>query len=267
MRADRLMRFAPFLVAALFLFAAPALAQITPTPAPAGPSPMQFAADTLTGAAAPGARQPLSLSLQVLVLMTLLSVLPAVILMMTSFTRIIIVLSILRQALGLAQTPPNQVLIGLSLFLTFFVMSPAITEINDTAFKPYAANAMPIDTAVEKGGTVLHRFMMAQTRQKDIILFANLKKDGAYEKPEDVPFSVLLPAFVTSELKTAFQIGFLIFLPFLVIDLVVAAVLMSLGMMMLSPTLISLPFKLLLFVLVDGWALTMGSLAGSFFTS
>lgn len=267
MRADRLMRLAPFLVVALFLFAAPALAQITPAPAPAGPSPMQFAADTLTGAAAPGARQPLSLSLQVLVLMTLLSVLPAVILMMTAFTRIIIVLSILRQALGLAQTPPNQVLIGLSLFLTFFVMSPAISEINDTAFKPYAANAMPIDTAVEKGGTVLHRFMMAQTRQKDIILFANLKKDGAYEKPEDVPFSVLLPAFVTSELKTAFQIGFLIFLPFLVIDLVVAAVLMSLGMMMLSPTLISLPFKLLLFVLVDGWALTMGSLAGSFFTS
>ena len=235
--------------------------------APAGPSAVQFAADALSGSAAPGARQPLSLSLQVLVLMTLLSVLPAVILMMTSFTRIIIVLSILRQALGLAQTPPNQVLIGLSLFLTFFVMSPALNQINETAFKPYAANTMPIDQAVEKGGAVLHTFMMGQTREKDIQLFANLKKDQPYASPADVPFSVLLPAFVTSELKTAFQIGFLIFLPFLVIDLVVAAVLMSLGMMMLSPTLISLPFKLLLFVLVDGWALTMGSLAGSFFTT
>lgn len=235
--------------------------------APAGPSPIQFAADALSGSAAPGSRQPLSLSLQVLVLMTLLSVLPAVILMMTAFTRIIIVLSILRQALGLAQTPPNQVLIGLSLFLTFFVMSPALNQINEVAFKPYASNTMPIDKAVENGGAVLHKFMMGQVRQKDIMLFANLKKDPPYASPEQVPFSVLLPAFVTSELKTAFQIGFLIFLPFLVIDLVVAAVLMALGMMMLSPTLISLPFKLLLFVLVDGWALTMGSLAGSFFAS
>ena len=230
--------------------------------APAGASPLQFAANTLTAS-----KQPMSLSLQVLVLMTLLSVLPALILMMTSFTRIIIVLSILRQALGLAQTPPNQVLIGLSLFLTFFIMSPAISQINDTAFKPYAANAMPIDTAVENGGKVLHKFMMGQVRQKDIQLFANLKKDKPYASRDDVPFSVLLPAFVTSELKTAFQIGFLIFLPFLVIDLVVAAGLMALGMMMLSPTIISLPFKLLLFVLVYGWALTMGSLAGSFFAS
>lgn len=252
------------LIFGLFFFLATgAHAQTTP----AGPSPIQFAADALSGSAAPGSRQPLSLSLQVLVLMTLLSVLPAVILMMTAFTRIIIVLSILRQALGLAQTPPNQVLIGLSLFLTFFVMSPALNQINEVAFKPYAANTMPIDKAVENGGAVLHKFMMGQVRQKDIMLFANLKKDPPYASPEQVPFSVLLPAFVTSELKTAFQIGFLIFLPFLVIDLVVAAVLMALGMMMLSPTLISLPFKLLLFVLVDGWALTMGSLAGSFFAT
>ena len=225
-------------------------------------TPLEMASTALTST---GGKGPFSLSLQVLILMTLLAVLPAVLLMMTAFTRIIIVLSILRQALGLAQTPPNQVLIGLSMFLTFFVMSPVLSKINDTALTPYSANQIPVDEAISRGGTLLHGFMMAQTREKDIRLFANLKHDRPYATKADVPFAVLLPAFVTSELKTAFQIGFLIFLPFLVIDLVVASVLMSLGMMMLSPTIISLPFKLLLFVLVDGWALTMGSLAGSFF--
>ena len=263
MRADRLMRFAPFLVAVLFLFAAPALAQTT---APAGPSPVQFAADTLTGAAAPGARQPLSLSLQVLVLMTLLSVLPAVILMMTAFTRIIIVLSILRQALGLAQTPPNQVLIGLSLFLSLFVMAPTIEQVNTRAIAPYAADQIPAETAIANAGEEFHAFMLRQTRERDLMMFADIANAPRFESPQAVPFSILLPAFVTSELKTAFQIGFLIFLPFIVIDLVVATVLMALGMMMLSPSIISLPFKLLLFVLVDGWALTMGSLANSFAT-
>ena len=240
-----------FVAFAALCLAAPAHAQ----------TPLQMATDALTST---GGKGPFSMSLQVLILMTLLAVLPAVMLMMTAFTRIIIVLSILRQALGLAQTPPNQVLIGLSLFLTFFVMSPVLSKINDAALTPYSANQIPVDEAIARGGGYLHGFMMGQTREKDIRLFANLKKDPAYKSPADVPFSVLLPAFVTSELKTAFQIGFLIFLPFLVIDLVVASVLMSLGMMMLSPTIISLPFKLLLFVLVDGWALTMGSLAGSF---
>lgn len=250
------------LAAALLLGVGMVTAGAAFTEALAQQSPIGMAAEALSGS---GARQPLTLSLQVLILMTLLTVLPSLLLMMTAFTRIIIVLSILRQALGLAQTPPNQVLIGLSLFLTFFVMSPVISEVNEVALQPYAAQTMPIDTAIERGAAVLHRFMIAQTRQTDIKLFADMAKVGPLAQPADVPFSILLPAFVTSELKTAFQIGFLIFLPFLVIDLVVASVLMALGMMMLSPTLISLPFKLLLFVLVDGWALTMGSLAGSFF--
>jgi len=184
--------------------------------------------------------------------------------MMTSFTRIIIVLSILRQALGLQQTPPNQVLIGLSLFLTLFVMRPSIDEINKQAVTPYGAGQIPIEQAISRSGDVLRGFMSRQVRQTDLKLFADLAHAPKFSKPEDIPFTILLPAFVTSELKTSFQIGFLIFLPFLVIDLVVASTLMSLGMMMLSPTIISMPFKLLLFVLVDGWALTMGSLAGSF---
>ncbi len=208
----------------------------------------------------------LSLSLQVLIIMGLLTILPGIILMMTSFTRIIIVLAILRQALGLQQTPPNQVLLGLSLFLSFFVMAPVITQINSTAIQPYASGQLAGTQMIETAGAPLHAFMVKQTRIKDVTMFAQMAKSGPYTSPRDIPFSVLLPSFVTSELKTAFQIGFLIFLPFIVIDLVVATVLMSLGMMMLSPTIISLPFKLLLFVLVDGWALTMGSLATSFAT-
>jgi len=174
------------------------------------------------------------------------------------------VLSILRQALGLQQTPPNQVLIGLSLFLSMFVMAPTFTEINQRAVAPYGAETIELESAISISGEVFHKFMIKQTRQTDLKLFMDLAKEKSFESAEEIPFSILLPAFVTSELKTAFQIGFMIFLPFLVIDLVVASTLMALGMMMLSPTIISMPFKLLLFVLVDGWALTMGSLAGSF---
>jgi flagellar biosynthesis protein FliP len=213
-----------------------------------------------------GNGEPLSLSLQILLLMGLLTVLPSLILMMTSFTRIIIVLSILRQALGLQQTPPNQVLVGLSLFLSLFIMQPVLSQINTNALEPYGNQEISIEVAIAKSGDALHGFMMQQTRKSDLALFAKIGKTPAFKNASDVPFSVLLPAFVTSELKTAFQIGFLIFLPFLIIDLIVASALMSLGMMMLSPTIISMPFKLLLFVLVDGWALTMGSLASSFGT-
>lgn len=213
-----------------------------------------------------GQGRPLSLSLQILVLMSLLTVLPSLILMMTSFTRIIIVLSILRQALGLQQTPPNQVLVGLSLFLSLFVMQPVITDINANAFEPYGRSEITIEDAVSRSAASLHGFMMKQTRKGDLAMFADIAKAPKFENPAAVPFSILLPAFVTSELKTAFQIGFLIFLPFLIIDLIIASALMSLGMMMLSPSIISMPFKLLLFVLVDGWALTMGSLASSFGT-
>jgi flagellar biosynthesis protein FliP len=252
-------------LAFLVLFAFPAFAQgaaplpvASPTPAAVG-----GAVDRALGQLG-GGNAPLSLSLQVLIIMGLLSVLPGILLMMTSFTRIIIVLALLRQALGLQQTPPNQVLIGLALFLSFFVMAPTLNTMNATAIQPYSEGRINATQLISNSGDALHGFMIKQTRTKDVTMFAGLAKSGPYAKPADVPFSVLLPAFVTSELKTAFQIGFLIFLPFIVIDLVVATVLMALGMMMMSPTIISLPFKLLLFVLVDGWALTMGSLASSF---
>lgn len=207
---------------------------------------------------------PLGLPLQLLLLMSVLTVLPSLLLMMTSFTRIIIVLSILRQALGLQQTPPNQVLVGLSLFLTLFVMQPVLSSINREAIEPYNRKEIGADEAVRRAGVPMHAFMIAQTRKTDLAMFASLAKAPKFQSSSDVPFSILLPAYATSELKTAFQIGFLVFLPFLIIDLIVASSLMSLGMMMLSPTIISMPFKLLLFVLVDGWALTMGSLAASF---
>lgn len=211
-----------------------------------------------------GDGKSLSLSLQILLLMSLLTVLPSVLLMMTSFTRIIIVLSILRQALGLQQTPPNQVLVGLSLFLSLFVMQPVLSQVNTTAYQPYSNDEISIEEAISRSGTAFHGFMMNQTRKSDLAMFSKIANAPAFKSKADVPFSILLPAYVTSELKTAFQIGFLIFLPFLIIDLIIASSLMSLGMMMLSPTIISMPFKLLLFVLVDGWALTMGSLASSF---
>lgn len=235
----------------LAMTASPAIAQTAPG--------LDKALTTIAGDG-----KPLSLSLQVLLMMSLLTVLPSLILMMTSFTRIIIVLSILRQALGLQQTPPNQVLVGLSLFLSMFVMQPVLSQINKTAVEPYGRSEVTLEEGIARAGTALHGFMIKQTRKSDLSMFANIAKAPKFEKSSDVPFSVLLPAFVTSELKTAFQIGFLIFLPFLVIDLIVASALMSLGMMMLSPSIISMPFKLLLFVLVDGWALTMGSLASSF---
>lgn len=205
-----------------------------------------------------------SLSLQIVALMTALTVLPSIVLGMTAFTRIIIVLSILRQALGTQQTPPNQVLIALALFLTFFVMQPTLTEFYDTAMGPYLDGTMPADEAIRQGSAVIKGFLIENTRQNDLMMFQQMAGDEAYASQEDVPLSVLLPAFITSELKTAFQIGFLIFLPFLVIDMVVASILMALGMMMLSPMLVSLPIKLLLFVLVDGWALTVGSLAATY---
>ena len=205
-----------------------------------------------------------SLSLQVLALMTAITVVPSIILGMTSFTRIIIVLSILRQALGTQQTPPNQVLIAIALFLSFFIMSPVLISIYDTALNPYLIGTLPANDAILKTGDILHEFLIMNTRTETIRMFADLRGIEEFQSPDDVPFSILLPSFITSELKTAFQIGFLLFLPFLVIDMVIASVLMSLGMMMLSPMLISLPFKLLLFVLVDGWAMTIGSLASTF---
>ncbi len=208
-----------------------------------------------------------SLSIQVLALMTVLSLLPALLLMVTSFTRIIIVLSILRQALGTAQTPSNQILIGLSLFLSFFIMSPVFNQAYNEAYKPYLAEQISGDEALDRLKAPFHKFMMLQTREDDIGLFAQIANDGPFENPEAVPFSILMPAFLTSELKTAFQIGFILFIPFLIIDLVVASVLMAMGMMMLSPLIISLPFKLMLFVLVDGWSLVIGTLAASFVVS
>lgn len=274
----RALWFALLLGLAALTTAGPAQAQAVPAPAaqaapPAlGTGPVTPAVADASGALTKalddvsGDGRPLSLSLQILVLMSLLTVLPSLVLMMTSFTRIIIVLSLLRQALGLAQTPPNQVLVGLALFLSLFVMRPAIDQITATAYTPYGQGQISIEEAVGRSAKVLHGFMAKQTRQNDLALFQGLAKAPAFRSTDDIPFSILLPAFVTSELKTAFQIGFMIFLPFLIIDLVVASTLMALGMMMLSPTIISMPFKLLLFVLVDGWALTMGSLAGSFAT-
>ncbi len=220
---------------------------------------------TVTVETAPSGGQTYSLTLQVLLLMTALTLLPAIVLMMTAFTRIIIVLAILRQAIGAGQTPPNQVLIGLALFLTFFVMAPVIERINVEAAQPYLDGKIEATVALERAVVPLKQFMLAQTRESDIATFVRISGGKGFDKPEDVPLSVLVPAFATSELKTAFLIGFLLFIPFVIIDLVVASVLMSMGMMMLSPVLISLPFKIMLFVLIDGWALVMGTLAESFY--
>jgi len=207
-----------------------------------------------------------SVPVQTLLFFTALSFLPAVLLMMTGFTRIVIVLSLLRQALGTQAAPPNQVIVGLSLFLTFFVMGPTIDRVYAEAYQPYAENRIAFDEALKRGELPMREFMLKQTRQSDLMLFARLAKLDESVKPGALPFKVLVPAFVTIELKSAFQIGFLIFIPFLIIDMVVASVLMSLGMMMLSPVLVALPFKLMLFVLADGWNLLLGSLAASFVT-
>jgi flagellar biosynthetic protein FliP len=224
------------------------------------PGALDRAFGSMGGTGGPG----MTLSLQLLLVMGLLTILPSLVLMMTSFTRILVVLAILRQALGLQQSPPNQVLIGLSLFLSLFVMSPTLEQVNARAIAPYAAGTINAEQAIGAAGGEFHAFMIRQTRERDLMMFADMAKAPKFAQAADVPFSILLPAFVTSELKTAFQIGFMLFLPFLVIDLVVSSVLMSLGMMMMSPMVVSLPFKLLLFVLVDGWALLMGSLASSF---
>ena len=220
--------------------------------------------DVATVTNAPGGGQTYTVSIQTLIFMTLLSLLPAGLLMMTAFTRIIIVLAILRQALGTGATPTNQTLLGLALFLTFFVMSPVFDKANESALTPYMDGKISAQEAINNARAPFRDFMLGQTRDSDIELFARISGKESIESPEMVPFSLLVPAFVTSELKTAFQIGFIIFIPFLIIDLVVASVLMSMGMMMLSPMVISLPFKLMLFVLVDGWALIIGSLAASF---
>lgn len=212
-----------------------------------------------------GAGQNWSLSLQVVALMTVLTLLPAVLLMMTSFTRIIIVLSFLRQALATQSTPPNQVLLGLALFLTFFVMSPVINRAYDDGVKPYMDHQITAEQAIPAAAAPFKHFMLDQTRDSDLQLFTRLAKQQPYASKDDVPFRVAMPAFVTSELKTAFQMGFLLFIPFLVIDVVVASVLMSMGMAMVSPSIISLPFKIMLFVMVDGWSLLIGTLAGSFY--
>ena len=205
-----------------------------------------------------------SLSLQILALMTALTLLPSLVLGMTSFTRIIIVLSILRQAMGTQQTPPNQVLVAIALFLTLFIMAPTFTMLNTEVISPYLDGQKPAEIAIVEGVDIMKRFLVQNTRVNDLVMFAEMVGDKPYATPEDVPLNVLLPAFITSELKTAFQIGFLLFLPFLVIDMVIASILMSLGMMMLSPMLVALPFKLLLFVLVDGWAMTVGSLVATY---
>jgi len=205
-----------------------------------------------------------SLSLQILLLMTALTVLPSLVLGMTAFTRIIIVLSILRQALGTQQTPPNQVLIAIALFLSFYIMSPIFEVLYIETLNPYLEGDLSIELAMSQGLSVLKEFMVSNTRVDTLNMFADLSDVGPFEDKQSVPISIVLPAFITSELKTAFEIGFLIFLPFLVIDMVIASILMSLGMMMLSPMLISLPFKLLLFVLVDGWSMTVGSLSATF---
>ena len=213
----------------------------------------------------PGGSQTWSLSVQTLVLLTSLSFLPALLLSMTAFTRILIVLGLLRTAIGTQSSPPNQILVGLSLFLTFFVMSPVFDKVHSEAYKPFSESRISAEQAMERGIKPFKEFMLKQTREADLALFANLAKIENMQGPEQVPLRILLPAFVISELKTAFQIGFTIFIPFLIIDLVVASVLMSMGMMMVPPATISLPFKLMLFVLVDGWQLLIGALAQSFY--
>ncbi|AIS16328.1 flagellar type III secretion system pore protein FliP [Pseudomonas rhizosphaerae] len=224
--------------------------------------PLQIPALTMTSGA--NGQQEYSVNLQILLIMTALSFIPAFVMLMTSFTRIIIVFSILRQALGLQQTPSNQLLTGMALFLTMFIMAPVFDKVNQQALQPYLNEQLSAQDAVARAEGPIKDFMLAQTRQSDLELFMRLSKRTDIASADQAPLTILVPAFVTSELKTAFQIGFMIFIPFLIIDLVVASVLMAMGMMMLSPLIISLPFKIMLFVLVDGWALIIGTLAGSF---
>jgi len=224
------------------------------------------ALNALTASPGPGGTTNYSISVQTLLILTLLTFLPAALLMMTAFTRIVIVLSLLRQALGTPTIPPGQVVVGLSLFLTFFVMAPVFDRAWNEAYVPYTQDQLNFEQALSKGAEPFRRFMLKQTRESDIALFVSLSGEPKPETPDAVPYKVLVPAYVISELKTAFQIGFIVFVPFIVIDMVVASVLMSLGMVMLSPQVVSLPFKLMLFVLVDGWSLLIGSLVSSFQT-
>ena len=254
MRHDRFWRSATTLL--LLSLASVAWAQTSPAPSAGASLPL------VIGQGAGG--NSYSVPIQTLLFFTALSFLPAMLLLMTGFTRIVIVLSLVRQALGTQSAPPNQVIVGLSLFLTMFVMGPTLDKVYTEAYAPYSANTISFEEALERGQTPMRAFMLKQTRQSDFELFAKLAKLPASVTSETAPFRVIVPAFVTSELKTAFQIGFMIFIPFLVIDMVVASVLMSLGMMMLSPVLVALPFKLMLFVLADGWNILLGSLAASF---
>ncbi|BBD79386.1 flagellar type III secretion system pore protein FliP [Aerosticca soli] len=264
-RPCRLLRLL-LLALAFALPLAPALAQEAPATGVTASAPAPGGLPALTVRTAPGGGQTWTLSLQVLALMTALTLLPAILLMMTSFTRIIIVLGFLRQALGTQSTPPNQVLLGLALFLTLFVMSPVLHKSYAEGVKPYMDGQLAAEQALPAAAAPFKHFMLDQTRDADLQLFARLAGEKPFADKDAVPFRVALPAFVTSELKTAFQMGFLLFIPFLIIDLVVASVLMSMGMMMVSPMIISLPFKIMLFVLVDGWTLLVGTLAGSFYT-
>ncbi len=225
----------------------------------------QAALPALTATPNADGSETYSLSMQTLILLTSLSFLPAALLMMTGFTRIIIVFGLLRQAIGTPTSPPNSVLIGIALFLTYFVMSPVLDQIHESAYLPLNSGAITFDQAITEASKPIHAFMLGQTREADLIMFANMAGVEQVQTAQDVPMRVLIPAFVTSELKTAFQIGFTIFIPFLIIDLVVASTLMALGMMMVPPVTISLPFKLMLFVLADGWGLLLSSLAKSFY--
>lgn len=231
-----------------------------------GMASLAHGADMTLFSVAPGeaGAQDYNIKLQILLFMTLLGLLPTLLLMMTSFTRIIIVLAILRQALGLQQSPPNRVLLGIAMILTLLIMRPVWTDIYQNAFKPYDAEQITLEAALQRAEKPLRKFMLAQTRETDLEQMLRIGGESTALKPDQVPFTILMPAFVLSELNTAFQIGFMLFVPFLVIDLVVASVLMAMGMMMLSPLIISLPFKLMIFVLVDGWAMTVGTLAASF---
>jgi flagellar biosynthetic protein FliP len=217
----------------------------------------------VNAATAADGSQTYTVTIKILLLMTALTLLPSALIVLTSFTRIAIVLSIVRQALGTPQTPSNQIVVGLSLFLTFFVMAPVFNRINTDALQPYLNDKISTEVALDRAKAPLRKFMLKQTRETDLALFSNVSGQKI-DSPDDVPFSLLVPSFITSELKTAFQIGFMIFIPFIVIDIVVASLLMSMGMMMVSPMMISLPFKLMLFVLVDGWTMLMGTLAASF---
>lgn len=251
MTSSRLLRFLGVVLALFALSSEPVLAQ------------QGISAVTVT--TNPDGTQDYTMSLQALFIMTALSLIPAFIMMMTSFTRIIVVLSILRQAIGLQQSPSNQILIGVSLFLSMFIMKPVFDEINERALQPYLAEEMSSKDALEEAKGPMRAFMLSQTRVTDLETFVRIAgEEDKYQDPADVPLTILIPSFVTSELKTAFQIGFMLFIPFLIIDLVVASILMAMGMMMLSPMIVSLPFKLMLFVLVDGWNLIFGTLATSF---